>query len=126
MFNIHIAISTKLKKIKVYGTNQRNGGLRHDGQHCRTGAWSQGRQRPVLALLGHRGVRPGQDWSAASRNEGPRPIMVGRLPWGRIPGQRDAEYVQRRCRRVPSAPAVVEGGAWEEPVTVVVAAQSVT
>jgi hypothetical protein len=37
-----------------------NGGLRHDGQHRHAGAWSKDRQCPVLALLGHGGVRPGQ------------------------------------------------------------------
>jgi hypothetical protein len=50
-------------------------------------SWRAGsRRRPTGAeLVG--GVKSGQDWRAGSRNEGPHPMMAGRLPLERMAGE---------------------------------------
>jgi hypothetical protein len=121
-FKIHSAIS---KNLHITWQNQKNGGLRHDGQHRRAGAWSRGRQRPVLACwvtmasdrsrtCRRRQVRPGLasgvQERGASSNDG-RPSAVGADGWGSVTLRaRSGGAANSSRRRVPSASAI-RGGA---------------
>jgi hypothetical protein len=94
------------KSSQFQGTKKRSGGLRHDGEHWRAGAWSQGRQRTVRVCWCRLGrqrwvtavVRPEQDWPPASRIKGGLSegwLAVGR--GGRRMGRRDAEDADGRA-----------------------------